>query len=104
MADAEHVMSAASVMVTKRVDKEGRIRLDKSHAGVSMLVEERADGSIVLRPATRTVEKQVAWVLTNERALASLMQGIDDARNRHFVPAPDLRGDRGLLQKLGVDE
>jgi hypothetical protein len=89
--------------MTKRVDSQGRIRLDKSHAGVSMFVEERADGSILLRPS-KSAETQTAWVLTNEKALASLMQGVDDARNRHFVPAPDLRNDRGLLQKLGVDE
>jgi hypothetical protein len=96
-------MIQASVM-TKRVDSQGRIRLDKSRAGVSMFVEERADGSIVLRPAATAAVQQAPWVLTHEKALTSLMQGIDDARNRHVVPAPDLRGDRGLLQKVGVDQ
>jgi hypothetical protein len=100
-------MSQASVMVTKRVDSQGRIRLDKSRDGASMLVEERDDGSIVLYPATKSKKSAKTdrpWVFANEKAFASLMDGIDDARDHRFVPAPDLRADRGLLQKLGVDE
>ena len=88
-------------MVAKQVDSKGRITLDKSYAGSTMLVEQEEDGTVILRPAV-TVPAREAWLWKNKKALAMVMQGIKESREGKFVPGPDLKADRALLKKLGV--
>jgi hypothetical protein len=90
-------------MTTKRVDSKGRITLDKSYAGSTMLLEEQEDGTLILHPAV-TIPAREAWLWKNKKALAMVMQGLKEAREGKPVPGPDLKADRAMLKKLGVRE
>jgi len=86
-------------MVAKLVDSKGRIVLDKSYAGATMLVDQRADGTIVLRPAV-TVPASEAWLWKNKKALAMVQRGLEEARQRRFVKGPDLIAGAKLAAKI----
>jgi hypothetical protein len=86
-------------MIAKQVDSKGRIALDKSYAGCTMLVERRDDGTVVLRPAV-TVPASEAWLWKNKRALAMVQEGLDDAsRGLHEEP-PNLAAAAKLAAKI----
>jgi hypothetical protein len=74
-------------MVTKQVDSKGRLTLNKSFAGATVLVEERKDGALVIHPAV-TIPAREAWLWKNKKAMALVMQGIKEARERKFAPGP----------------
>ena len=76
-------------MITKQVDTKGRITLDKSYAGTTMLIEQRDDGTITLHPAV-TVPAKEAWLWKDKKALALVLRGLEDARRGISVPPPDL--------------
>jgi len=86
-------------MIPKQVDSKGRIVLDKSYAGSTMLVERRDDGTIVLRPAV-TVPANEAWLWKNKKALAMVQAGLEQARKRQFVPGPNLTADAKLIARM----
>ena len=86
-------------MIAKQVDSKGRIILDKSYAGATMLVERRDDGTILLRPAV-TVPANEAWLWQNQQALAMVRQGLDEARAGRHAKAPDLAAAAKLAKKL----
>src|SRR5258706_16372037 len=92
-------MTMEENMVAKLVDSKGRIALDKSYAGATMLVDRRDDGTIVLRPAV-TVPANEAWVWKNKKALAMVQRGLEDARQRRFVPPPDLAAGGKLAARI----
>jgi hypothetical protein len=76
-------------MISRKIDERGRILLDQSLAGSTMLVERREGGTIILRPAV-TVPSNEAWLWKNKKALAMVQSGIDEASRREFVAAPNL--------------
>src|SRR5438477_11801886 len=82
-------MTMEKSMVAKLVDSKGRIVLDKSYAGATMLVDQRQDGTIVLRPAV-TVPADEAWLWKNKKALDMVQEGLAEARQGRHVAAPDL--------------
>jgi len=86
-------------MVAKLVDSKGRIVLDKSYAGATMLVDQRDDGTIVLRPAV-TVPANEAWLWKNKKALAMVQRGLEEARQRRFAKPPDLVAGEKLAAKI----
>lgn len=86
-------------MLPKQVDSKGRITLDREYAGYTMLVETRKDGTIVLRPAV-TVPANEAWLWKNKRALALVLGGLDEARERKSADAPDLAAAAKLAARI----
>jgi hypothetical protein len=86
-------------MIPKQVDSKGRIVLDKSYAGSTMLVERRDDGTIVLRPAV-TVPANEAWLWKNKRALAMVQEGLSEAAQRRHASAPNLAAAAKLASKI----
>lgn len=86
-------------MIPKQVDSKGRIALDKSYAGSTMLVERRDDGTIVLRPAV-TVPANEAWLWKNKKALAMVQEGLDEAGERRHADAPNLTAAAKLVSKI----
>jgi len=86
-------------MVAKLVDSKGRIVLDKSYAGATMLVDQRKDGTIVLRPAV-TVPADEAWLWKNKKALAMVQEGLAEARQGRHVAAPDMAAARKLAARI----
>ncbi len=86
-------------MLAKTVDTKGRIVLDRSYAGATMLVESREDGTIVLRPAV-TVPAGEAWLWRNRPALRQVREGLDEAgRGRNAAP-PNLAAAAKLAAKI----
>ena len=86
-------------MTTKLVDSKGRITLDKAYAGATMLVEDRGDGTIVLRPAV-TVPAPEAWLWKNPGALAKVRAGIEEAREGRRASPPNLAAAAKLAAKI----
>lgn len=87
-------------MVAKQVDSKGRIALDRAYAGTTMLVDEREDGTVILRPAV-TVPANEAWLWKNKKALAAVHDGITEARQgRRAVPSPNLAAASKLAAKI----
>jgi hypothetical protein len=86
-------------MIAKQVDSKGRISLDKSYAGSTMLMDRRDDGTIVLRPAV-TVPANEAWLWKNAEALSMVQEGIDEARQGVHADPPDLAAAAKLASKI----
>lgn len=86
-------------MLTKHADNKGRITLGDKFSGATMLVEEAADGTIILRPAV-TVPVAEAWLWKNKTALTTVRRGLDQARHHEFVKGPDLSADGKLAGQL----
>ena len=86
-------------MIPKQVDSKGRISLDKSYAGSTMLVEVRDDGTVVLRPAV-TIPANEAWLWKNKKALAMVQEGLDDARHGRHAQPPNLAAAAKLAAKI----
>ena len=86
-------------MLTKRVDKKGRITLGDRFSGSTMLVEESDDGTILLHPAV-TVPVHEAWLWKNKTALDGVTKGLAQAARHEFVKGPDLDTDAELAQRL----
>ena len=86
-------------MIAKQVDSKGRIILDRSYAGATMLVERRNDGTIVLRPAV-TVPVDEAWLWRNKHALTMVQEGLEEARAGRHAEPPDLAAATRLAAKI----
>ena len=86
-------------MLARQVDSKGRIALDRTYAGSTMLVERRDDGSIVLRPAV-TVPAPEAWLWKNTDALAAVRAGIEEARQGRHAESPNMAAAAGLASKI----
>lgn len=86
-------------MISKQVDSKGRIVLDKSYAGSTMLVERREDGTIVLRPAI-TVPAGEAWLWKNKGALEAVHEGTREAGRGRHAKAPNLTAAGKLASKI----
>ncbi len=86
-------------MIAKQVDSKGRIVLDASYAGSTMLVERREDGSIILRPAV-TVPTGEAWLWENKKSLAKVREGLAEAKRGKRAKGPDLRAAAKLAAKI----
>jgi hypothetical protein len=85
--------------VTKNTDSKGRITLGESFANRTMLIETRGD-EIVLRLA-RVIPERESWLYENTDALASVRQGLKEAKSRTFAKkGPDLRAAASLADQL----
>ena len=67
--------------------------------GATMLVDQREDGTIVLRPAV-TVPADEAWLWKNKKALAMVQEGLAEARQGKHVAAPDMAAARKLAARI----
>ena len=88
--------------VTKNTDSKGRISLGESYANRTMLVEQHGD-EIVLRLA-RVIPEREAWLYDNEKALASIRKGLNQAKAGKFAKkGPDLHSAAELADQLQDD-
>lgn len=93
---------ARSSPITKNTDSKGRITLGESFANRTMLVEQRGD-QIVLRLA-RAIPERESWLYDNEKALASVRNGLQQAKAGKFAKkGPDLGAARKLADQLQDD-
>jgi hypothetical protein len=90
---------ARSSTNSRTTDSKGRITLGESFANRTMLIETRGD-EIVLRLA-RVIPERESWLYDNKDALASVRQGLKEARARTFAKkGPDLRSAAALADQL----
>lgn len=82
-------MAAAEV---KTVDAKGRLTLGKEFASSLVIVQELAEGLVQVVRA-EAVPKPEAWLYKNPKALAAIMEGLEQARSGDLVEGPDLDAD-----------
>jgi hypothetical protein len=89
---------------TKNVDSKGRIALGREFANRTAIVQYRGDGEILIRLA-RVIPEKEAWLYQNERALALVRQGLDEAQRGEFsTKAPDLQESFSFAEQLPDEE
>ena len=89
---------------TKNVDSKGRIALGGEFANRTAIVQYRGDGEILIRLA-RVIPEKEAWLYQNERALALVRQGLDEAQRGEFsTKAPDLQESFSFAEQLPDEE
>ena len=79
-------------MTTKTIDQRGRLSLGPAFANKMVLVQELEGGIVQLIPA-EAVPAREAWLYKNPKALAGLLEGLEQARRGDFVDPPELAPD-----------
>ena len=74
---------------TRTVDARGRLTLGAEFAGHQVIVQKVDEGELRIIQA-ETVPAREAWLYKNPEALASVMQGLAEARAGETAKAPDL--------------
>jgi len=79
-------------MITKTVDARGRLTLGPKYANRLVILREHEGGALEIIPA-EAVPAGEAWLHRNPKALASVRQGLAEARQGRFAQRPDLDAD-----------
>lgn len=74
-------------MITKTVDKQGRIVLGRQFANTTVLVDESDATRIVITPA-KVLPAHEAWLYQNKEAADSVLRGMLQARMGKFAEDP----------------
>lgn len=72
----------------KTIDDKGRLTLGREYAGRRVQVEDR-DGEVLLT-FCRVVPEREAWLWENDRAIAMVKSGLDQAAHGELTEGPDL--------------
>jgi hypothetical protein len=89
---------------TKNVDSKGRIALGREFANRTAIVQYQGDGEILIRLA-RVIPEKEAWLYQNERALALVRQGLDEAQRGEFSTAtPNLQESFSFAEQIPDEE
>ena len=87
-------------MVTKLVDKKGRVSLGTHLAGRTVILDDTNPNQIVITLA-RVIPEREAWLYNNQSALNSVRQGLAQAAEGKLLKAgPDLDADAALIAEL----
>lgn len=86
-------------MVTRTVDKKGRLNLGQQFAGQMVIVTEDAEGTLTIQRAA-VVPQREAWLHQNRKALAAVQRGLEQATEGQFSDGPDLKAGRELADAL----
>jgi hypothetical protein len=74
-------------MITKTVDKRGRIVLGRQFANTTVVVDESDANRIVIIPA-KVLPAQEKWLYQNKKAAESVLKGVQQARTGKFAKKP----------------
>jgi len=85
-------------ITTKHTDSKGRITLGKGFANRVIQIEELANG-VILRPC-RVIPEDESWLYENKDALASVREGLRQARAGELVDGPDLSESKSLAEEM----
>lgn len=72
----------------KKTDDQGRVTFGPRFANRVVKVVDTDDSALA-----RIVPENEAWLYESPEALESVLEGIDDAKNRRFAEPPDLAAD-----------
>lgn len=76
-------------MVTRTVDKRGRVALGQDFAGQLVIISDIDDTTVQVTKA-EAVPAREAWLYKNPEALAAVKEGLQQARDRDFAKPPKL--------------
>jgi hypothetical protein len=68
----------------------------------TVLVEETPQGDVLVRLAAVVPDRE-SWLYKNPKALAMVLEGIEQARQRKFVKGPDLEKARRIAAQIPDD-
>lgn len=87
--------------LTKTADSKGRVALGKEFAGSLVIVRHVAEGVVQIIKA-EAVPAREAWLHRSPKALAMVMEGIEQAKAGDLTDGPDMTaGDK--LAETGED-
>ena len=87
-------------MNTRTADSKGRVALGKEFANAPVIIKRVSPSEIRVIKA-RVVPENEAWLWENEKALAKVSRGLEQAQNEEFAHTPpDLDGDQLLADEL----
>ena len=87
-------------MITKTLDKKGRITLGAQFAGQTVTVDDSNPDYIVIRSVV-LVPASEAWLYKNETALGLVRNGLEEAREGVFSDSPpDVEADLEWLDDV----
>lgn len=89
-------------MQTRTADSKGRITLGDRFANRMVIVEEVDDTEVRVTLA-RVIPEREAWLHENATAQQAIARGLDQAKLRRFVKAPDLARDAKLAEQIRDD-
>ncbi len=84
---------------TRQTDAKGRVTLGESFANRTVIIEELADGDVLIRPA-RIIPESEAWLHKNKKALGMVRRGLKAAKAGKLVKGPDLTAGDKLVAKM----
>jgi hypothetical protein len=86
-------------MVTKLIDKKGRLMLGAALAGRMVIVDDSDPNQIVISPAVAIPQRE-AWLYKNNVALGRVRKGLEQAKTGDFSESPpDLDKDAALADQ-----
>jgi hypothetical protein len=87
-------------MITKLVDKKGRVALGPQFAGRTVIMDDSNPNQIVITVA-RVIPEREAWLYENQDALNSVRRGLAQAAAGQLVrEGVDLEADAALAAEL----
>lgn len=85
--------------VAKKIDSKGRLLLGEELAGTTVLIEKRANGEYIIKPAV-VIPASEKWLFDNEEAMSSVMLGLKQAREGKFVKNPSFSKKKSWKDEL----
>jgi len=83
----------------KKIDSKGRLLLGEDLAGTTVLVEKRANGEYVIKPAV-VIPASEKWLFDNKEALSSVMTGLKQASEGKVVKSPSFTKKKSWKSEL----
>ena len=88
-----------AAVLTKTADSKGRITLGPQVANRLISVTKVTDSEYVVK-LVRAIPEDESWLYENPKALASVRNGLRQARAGHFGKGPNLAADKKLADQL----
>jgi hypothetical protein len=87
------------ISLTKTADTKGRISLGPQVANRLVSVTRISDSEYVIK-LVRAIPEDEAWLYENPAALASVRNGLGQARSHRLKKGPNLSADKKLADQL----
>lgn len=88
-----------SMTLTKTADTKGRVTLGPQVANRLVSVTKMSESEYVVK-LVRAIPEDEAWLYENPKALASVRNGLRQARDRRLKKGPNLSADKKLTEQL----
>ncbi len=73
-------------IITKVVDSKGRLNLGREYIGKTVIVRKISEGLQIEKAAV--IPERELWLYQNPKALAAVLEGIEQAKNGEFAENP----------------